>query len=148
MQRKTFSALLMVVAFAAQPVLAAHSAQMHVSVEVIARTLLSIDSQPTTVSLTSADVARGYIDLPAAISFHVLSNARNGYSIEFQPVSGPFTQALVTWGTNTATVGSDASWMAQPYQAGTTYGSMSVRLALAPGAAPGTYAWPLSIAAD
>src|SRR5579859_5887154 len=116
---------------------------MHVSVEVLARTLFTIDSQPASVSVTADDVARGYVDVPSAIAFHVLSNARNGYQIEFQPVAGPFTQAQVSWSNATATFGTDGSWIAQPYTQGTTYGSMSVHLAIAPGTSPGTYSWPV-----
>ena len=133
---------------AVQPAHAATSAQMHVSVEVIARTILTVDSQPASVTITSADVSRGYVEVPGAIGFHVRSNARNGYHVEFQPVSGPFSSAVVTWGNSVATVGSDSSWVAQPYQLGTTTGSMDVRLILAPGTAAGTYAWPVVVGAD
>lgn len=148
MQKTPLLALLTLAVLASQPLQAAHSAQMHVSVEVIARTILSIDSQPSAVEVTTTDVARGYIDLPAAVAFHVRSNARRGYTVQFQPVAAAFTKALVTWGTTTATVGSDESWVAQPYVQGTVAGTMSVRLFLSPAAAPGTYGWPLSIDAD
>jgi hypothetical protein len=133
---------------ATQPLFASHSAAMHVSVEVIARTILTIDSQPASVTVTADDVARGYVDLPSAIAFHVLSNARNGYTLDFQPVAAPFTSAQVSWGTATATFGSDGSWITQPYQQGTTFGTMNVRLSLAPGTAAGTYSWPVGIGAD
>jgi hypothetical protein len=147
--QKTLSAALVFVAVAsAIPACGATSGQMHVSVEVIARTILTIDSQPSSVQVTAADVSRGYIDLPQAIVFHVRSNARDGYSLQFQPVSGPFTTAVLSWSNAIATVGADASWMAQPYQRGITTGSMSVRLTLAPGTTAGTYAWPVALGAD
>lgn len=124
------------------------SAQLNVSVQVIARTILTIDSQPATVTVTADDLARGYIDLPQAVAFHVRSNASNGYTVQFDPLAGPFARADVTWGNSVATVGSDGSWMTRPYQQGTTTGSLTVRLALAPGAQPGSYAWPLHFGAD
>lgn len=148
--RKTLTvAVLTFAVVASQSLLAeSQSSQMHVSVEVLARTVLTIDSQPSTVQITADDVARGYVEMPSAVAFHVRSNARNGYEVQFQPVAAPFTSAQVSWGTTTATVSSDSSWVAQAYQQGTTFGSMTVRLALAPGAAPGTYAWPLAVGAD
>lgn len=146
--QKTITIALFACAVVAGPVFASQSAQMHVSVEVIARTIFTVDSQPSSVTLTSYDVARGYIDVPSAVAFHVRSNAANGYAVQFQPVSGPFTQAQVSWGSTTATVSNDASFVAQPYQQGTTFGSMTVRLAVAPGTQPGSYAWPLSVGAD
>lgn len=148
MKRTVTAAFLSFVVLATQSMFASQSAEMHVSVEVIARTILTIDNQPASVSVTATDVARGYIDVPDAVAFHVRSNARNGYDVQFQPVSGPFSLAQVSWGTATATFGSDGGWIAQPYQRGTTFGSMSVRLSLAPGTAPGTYSWPVSVGAD
>jgi len=133
---------------AGQALAASQPAQMHVSVEVVARTILTLDSQPASVEITASDIARGYVDLPSAVSFHVRSNARNGFAVEFQPVGGPFSGARVSWGNTMATVGSDSSWIAQPYQQGTTTGVMSVRFTLAPDATPGTYGWPLAVAAD
>lgn len=146
--RTAITGALLTLAVAVAPLPASQSSQMHVSVEVIARTIFTVASQPADVTLTSNDVARGYVDVPSAISFQVRSNARNGYAVQFQPVAGPFTQAEVSWGTTTATVANDGSFVAQPYQQGTTFGSMSVRLSVAPGTQPGTYAWPVSVGAN
>lgn len=148
MQSKLAVAVLSLAIPAMQSAFAASSAQMHVSVEVIARTILTVDSQPASVTVTAADITRGYVELPSAISFRVRSNARSGYQVQFQPVGGPFSSAVVSWGNAVATVSSDAAWVAQPYQQGTTAGSMSVRLTLAPGTAAGTYAWPVAVGAD
>lgn len=141
-------ALLSIAAVASRPAQAAPSTQMHVSVEVIARTILTVDSQPSAVNVTPADIARGYLELPSAIAFRIRSNARNGYMVQFQPIAGPFTKAEVSWDNTVASVGSDSSWVTQPYERGTRAGSMNVRLTLAADTAPGTYAWPVSIAAD
>ena len=124
------------------------SAQMTVSVQVVARTIVTVDQQPPSVEITSEDVARGYVDVPTAVAFRIRSNARNGYALQFAPVAAPFSSARVSWGNTTVNVGNDGSWVTQPYQpAVTSTGTMSVRLALDPGTAPGTYAWPVSFAA-
>jgi len=144
---KTATIALLVLAAAAAPLHAA-SAQMHVSVEVIARTILSVDSQPASIDVTPADIARGFVQVPSAIAFRVHSNARNGYTIQFQALRGPFTQAQVSWGNAVVTVGSESSWLAQPYQQGITTGAMDVRLSLASNAVPGRYDWPVAVGAD
>ena len=141
-------ALILATVALVQPLHAASSTQMNVSVEVVARTIFNVTSQPASVNVTSADVARGYVEIPAAIAFQVHSNARNGFTIQFQPVAEPFRQAQISWGTTTATVGSDGSWVAQQYEQGVRSGSMSVRLSLAPSAIAATYAWPISVDAN
>jgi hypothetical protein len=122
---------------------ASKSASLTVSVEVIARTIMTVDTQPASVDVTANDVARGYVELPNSVLFHVRSNATNGYVIQFQPVNGPFSRADVTLGSAQAAVGTDGAWLSQPYQRGTTSGSFSVRLMIAPGTQPGSYAWPV-----
>ena len=123
------------------------SATMAVSVQVIGRTLLTVAQQPASVEVTQSDVQRGYIDVPAAVAFQVRSNAREGYSLQFEPVSGPFAQANVTWENRTAAVGADGTWLTHGYQQGTTVGRLDVRLVLAPDAAAGSYSWPVRFAA-
>src|SRR3989475_9261029 len=74
------------------------SVTMNVSVQVIARTIVTVGQQPAAINVTAKDVQRGYIDLPAAVAFQVRSNARNGYALQFEPVAGPFSRAHVKWG--------------------------------------------------
>ncbi|PYQ30172.1 MAG: hypothetical protein DMF57_16005 [Acidobacteria bacterium] len=124
------------------------SATMAISVQVIGRTLLTVGSQPASVEVTQSDIQRGYIDVPAAVAFQVRSNAREGYSLQFEPVSGPFAQAKVTWENSTAAIGADGSWLTHGYQQGTMAGRLDVRLVLAAGATPGSYSWPVRFAAE
>ncbi len=149
MRTKTAILLLLAVVLATTPAFAGSaSALMNVSVEVVARTILTVDSQPASVDVTPADVARGYVDVTQAVTFRVRSNASSGYAMQFQPVGYPFQSAMVSWGNSLVTVGNDAAWLTQPYQPGTTSGTLSVRLMLGPGTQPGTYAWPVSFAAQ
>ncbi len=127
---------------------ASMSAQLSVSVQVVARTILTVDTQPSTVQITSEDIARGYIDVPQSVAFRVRSNAANGYNVQFEPIGYPFRSAQVNWGTTMATVGSDGAWITRSYQQGTTAGSLSVRLNLAATTAPGSYPWPVRFTAD
>lgn len=148
MREKT-AAFLLLTAILSIPALAgSKTAQMNVSVQVIARTILTVDSQPSSIQVTAADIARGYIDLPQAVTFEIRSNASSGYELQFQPVSYPYDHVSVQWGNGVATIGADGTWLTHPVQVGTTTESMSVRLILASGTQPGTYAWPLSFSAS
>ena len=145
---RTISLLIATFVIVAAPAYAGSaSATMSVSVQVIGRTLLTVAQQPSSVEVTQSDIQRGYIDVPAAVAFQVRSNASEGYSLQFEPVSGPFAQAKVTWENRTASVGADGSWLTHGYQQGTTAGQLDVRLVLAPDAAPGSYSWPVRFAA-
>jgi len=143
MNKKIAAFLLTAVIAAPLCAASSKSASMGVSVEVIARTILTIDSQPASVEITSDDVGRGYVNLPQSVLFHVRSNASNGYTVQFQPVNFPFSRADVNWGNTVATVNADGTWLTRPYQQGISVGSLNVRLILAPGTQPGTYAWPV-----
>jgi hypothetical protein len=140
---KKVAASLLLTAVASSLSASSNSAQMSVSVQVIARTILTVDSQPASIDVTSADVSRGYIEVPQAVLFSVRSNAAGGYALQFQPVSFPFSRADIYWGNTSSTVTTDGSWMSHPYQQGMTSGALNVRLTLAPGTEPGTYAWPV-----
>ena len=151
--RKQQSLLPLLLAFTAMSAPAyagSTTGQINVSVQVLARTILTIDSQPSTLNITADDIARGYVDLPQAVGFRVRSNSREGYSLTFQPVSFPFSAAEVRWGAQMATVeGTDwMSSLSHPYQQGGSAGSLAVRLRLASGVEPGSYAWPLQLAAN
>jgi len=146
---KKLTAILAVAAFAAAPLLAgSNSASLSVSAEVVARTLLGIDSQPAALDVTANDIARGYIDLPQSVAFHIRTNASNGYRLEFEPVQYPFSEARVSWSSNLAVVAGEGSWVARPYRGGLIARTMSVRVMLAPGTQPGTYAWPVHFSAS
>jgi hypothetical protein len=137
-------ALVTVIGFAASLHADSKSSQLSVSVEVVARTLLTIDAQPATIDVTAEDVARGYVDLPQAVQFHIRSNAADGYRVRFEPMSFPFRSAAITWENALATISSgEGSWITRSYERGTTAGAFNVRLNLAPGSEPGTYPWPV-----
>ena len=55
---------------------------------------------------------------------------------------------MFNWGNSMATVGADGTWLTRPYQQGLAAGSLNVRLSLSPSAAPGSYAWPVQVAAN
>ena len=140
--------LLVIAAFLPNAYANSTSATMNVSVQVIARTIVTVGQQPAAIDVTARDIQRGYIDLPAAVAFQVRSNARNGYVLQFEPVAGPFSRAQVKWDNSTATVGADGTWITRSSQPGIATGVLDVRLVLAADAEPGSYAWPIRFDAN
>lgn len=133
---------------AASPLFAATTtAEMHVSVHVIARTIVTVDSQPASVEVTRADLARGYVELPSALSFRVRTNDRNGYVLRFEALAGPFSRASVRWGNAEVVLGTAERYLAQPYRLGGEAAAAAVRLYLDADAVAGTYAWPVRFSA-
>ena len=149
--QKTLLPLLLAITAMSAPLYAGgNTSQMNVSVQVIARTILTIDAQPAAVNITPDDVVRGYVDVPQSVAFSVRSNSREGYALTFQPVSFPFAAAEVRWDGQIAKI-EGGDWMPllrHPYQQGGSAGNLAVRLRLASGVEPGSYAWPLRVAAS
>lgn len=119
------------------------SADMTVSVHVVARTIVTVDREPQEVRLTAEDVARGYVDMPSAVALRIRSNARKGFSIQFEPVAYPFASAQIVWGSQQAVVSADGSWLTRSYVPGEQAATFNVRLRLASDAAVGSYPWPV-----
>ena len=127
---------------------ASESAQMRVSVQVVARAVLTIEQQPASVEVTAADVARGYVQLDRAVGFNVRSNSRNGYVIRFEQISSAFSKAIVSWSNVLVTVGAEGAWIHQGGGVANLHDALSVRLWLAPATKPGTYSFPVVVSAE
>jgi hypothetical protein len=124
------------------------SATMSVSVQVQARTLLNVESQPPSLVLTEADLARGYVEVPAVSRIRVRSNDPNGYLLAFDVTAGPFTAIEVTGLGPAARISSNGGWLVRPF-AGTqpVTSELTYRFLLASNVQPGTYPWPVSLSA-
>lgn len=122
------------------------SATMQVSVSVIARAVLTVTSQPDVVTVTEADVARGYIDVATPISLVVRTNSRAGYLLQVDRASDAFSNVEITFGDAAMNVG-DQAWISRPYVAGGESLVMRARVHLAAGAQPGAYPLAMAISA-
>ena len=124
------------------------SALMSVSVQVQARTLLNVESQPTSLVLTEADLARGYVEVPAVSRIRVRSNDPNGYLLAFDVTAGPFTAIEVTGLGSTAQVSADRR-LARAAVRGKAARHRLAELSLLarPERATGTYPWPVALSA-
>ena len=121
------------------------SAPMRVSLQVIARAIVTVDAQPTVI-VTPADLAHGDVNLHTTL--RALTNSRAGYMLQVSKTSGDFGPVSVDLPGATMRVDSDASWIERPYVAGGESVPVTARLYLAPGATAGPHALPISFSAS
>jgi hypothetical protein len=136
------AALLLATPLAAESV----NAPMTVSVQVIARAVLTMDSAPASVEVTAADISRGYVDVTAPIVVRVRTNSRRGYLLQVDNVSEAFSTAELTM-TNASMNVTHESWIQRPYVAGGDLMSVQARLRLSPVATLGSHALPIAFSA-
>jgi hypothetical protein len=128
----------------------AHAAQrgaaMPVSAMVIANAKLQISYQARQIEISAADVARGAVEVPAAMRFSVTTTKGSGYLMQFHPV-GNFFQSVHVDGLGSAVqLGADGGAIVQrgPQTPNQTH-ELSFRFDLHPDTTPGSYPWPLSL---
>ena len=153
LQRKLIAyALSVILAVAPLPMLAPSaeaaqsSAAMQVSAMVIAQARLQTGYQAAQLKISDADVAHGYVAIPAAARFSVVTNSRAGYVLQFHPIGSLFASVQIDGLGNTVKLGADGGSIVQrgplPPQ---LMHELSFRFALHPDTGPGTYPWPLQL---
>lgn len=120
------------------------SATLLVSATVIANARVRTDYQATQLSISTTDVARGYVEIAAASRFSVFTNSRSGYLLEFFPVGNLFESVQVKGLGNDVQLGADGGAIVQRGQLPPNrIHELSFRFSLSPGTQPGNYPWPL-----
>jgi hypothetical protein len=122
------------------------------SIAVIARVApwvkLFHEHQQMQLTVTPADVERGYVEVSAASRLTVATNNPAGYILEFQPrsaifrsvaIHGPGVNAEISAGGGSVMQGGDGSGVAR------TRVELSYRFYLAEGVRAGSYFWPLLV---
>jgi hypothetical protein len=127
------------------PVLADTSAKMNVSVHVLARAIVTVEGQAE-VEITSLDVERGYVDLPA-VQVRLRTNSLNGSLLQATKTSETFSSLELAFG-NTTMVIAPESWVRMPYTRGGEVLSVRMRARLAPGASAGRHPLPVQFSAS
>jgi hypothetical protein len=122
------------------------SAAMGVSVTVVAHAQMQTDFQATQLKISGKDVARGYVDVPAASRFSVVTNSRSGYLMELYPVGEVFDSVQIGGLGNTVQMGADGGVIVQrgSFPANSIH-ELSFHFVLRPGTLPGNYPWPLQL---
>ena len=125
---------------------AARVGQLAVAAYVPSRVVSQVEQQPAALTITAADVARGYVDVPAASRLRVTTNDPAGFVIDFFPRLPIFTAVHVSTREGSARLGPDGGGIAEHRRRGRNLPlELSYRFDLAGNVQPGTYAWPLAI---
>jgi hypothetical protein len=103
---------------------------------------------PAPLTISVADVTRGYVDAPRPLRMRVFSNSRAGFVLDVATQSPWFTAVAIDGLDGSVTLGADGGAIVQRWP-GTASRALSlhVRFKLAEGLEPGLYAWPLQIRA-
>lgn len=117
-----------------------------VTATVAARARVNLLSQKRELIVTYADVARGYVDVPAASRIEVTTNSPRGYLLVFEVADGLFREVAVNGLGREVRIAGSGGFVPQPPARGASI-ELSYRFLLSDSARPGTYAWPVSISA-
>ncbi len=117
-----------------------------VSVTVPPRAALDTSSQPTVIAVSEEDVARGYVDVAAV--YRVSNNDPAGYLLQFVPVAGIARQVEVRGLGGALVLGQDTVEIYRPGDSLEREVALQFRFVLADGARPGTFNWPVRLAAQ
>jgi hypothetical protein len=136
--------LLALVAVAGARADARHT-QFVVQATVPARATLSAVEQPTHLSVSEADLVRGYVDVSAR--YVVESNSRTGWLLRLSPRLGITPHVEVHGLSATLVVRGDGVEVFRSRTSGAEHLELDYRFVLAPGVEPGTYELPIHVAA-
>jgi hypothetical protein len=102
---------------------------------------------PSTIEISSRDIAQGYIDAPQITQLSIKSNSQHGYVLDFLRVAPVFTGLIVQGLEGEAMLGADGGAVVQRWQQPQpVHLKLKYRFMLAPGLRAGTYPWPLQLA--
>jgi len=124
------------------------SARIQVTARVASRATLRVLHQAGTLVVSPEDVARGYVDAPAASRIEVRNNNRGGCLLVFEGTAGPdvpFVKVSVRGLGREVEIGPGGGFVPHSYAPAPVTAELSYRFSLARDARPGTYPWPLQV---
>ena len=127
---------------------AAGTARVRVTATVPSRATLRVLQQAKTLVVTPEDVARGYVDAPAASRIEVRNNNRGGCLLVCEGTAGPdapFGRISVRGFERDVEIGPGGGFVPHPYAPAPVTAELSYRFSLDRDARPGTYPWPLQV---
>ena len=124
--------------------------KLTVSATVLKRTTMKVVAQPASVMVTAADIARGYVEVPAPVQVAIQTNSPTGYVLEFGSRDNFMQQIRVTGLDSEVQLGSAGGVVTQAAPGrgmrNTTL-SLGFRFMLSETARQGVYPWPVQLAA-
>ena len=107
---------------------------------------MEIQSAPSGLDLSAADLQRGYIDVAQPTQLTIHSNSASGFALDVLTVA-PMLSSMAIEGLNSdLTLGADGGTIVQRWQRPQALNlSLKFRFGLAPGLAAGKYPWPVRL---
>ncbi len=127
------------------------SAKIAVTARIPARVTLRVVRQRRELVVTDLDVAQGYVDVAGATVLEVRNNDPHGYLLLIDLMDGPlplFEGAMVRGLGPEVQIGPGSGFVPQPFARGVRSIELSYRFILHKDARPGTYSWPILLAAN
>ena len=125
---------------------ATRQTQIAVTAYVPPNVVSQLEQQAAALTITDADVARGYVEIPAGSRLRVTSNDPAGFVIDFFQRLPIFKAVRVSTPDGSAQLGPLGGAMAENRHHGRNIPlELSYRFDLADHVQPGTYAWPLAM---
>lgn len=122
-------------------------AQLVVRVTVPRHATIRLDT-PRALTISEADVARGYVDVESPVELTVHSNVAEGYALFFHPQGGSVRQAVLQGLGGELRAGEAGAVAVRPAAGRGLWRDtlrLHVRFELSPAARAGTVPWPLQI---
>ncbi len=127
---------------------AADTTRLNIQATVLEHTSISRLSVPSSLTVSEDDVARGYIEVDEPVTIDVRTNSAAGAVLGFS-LQSPMVRSVTLNGTSNGVAVSEAGanmHLAKQGKGLATHSlKLRVRVELAPGAQPGTLAWPLAV---
>lgn len=123
-------------------------AKLSVTATILKRASLKVLDQPSAVVITAADIAKGYVDVPASAQVAIQSNSSDGYMLEFASQGDFLRQILVRGLANDVQLSPAGGAITQrPTGSGVTKATLALgfRFVLSESAQQGTYSWPMRL---
>ena len=107
---------------------------------------IMMEYQAAVIEVTAEDVARGVVEVRGGSRLIITTRSPAGYAVDFYP-NGKLFQPVQIEGIGSAgdLGATDGTAVQREVAAGRCVIVLNYRFLLAPGAAPGTYAWPLEM---
>ena len=124
-------------------------ARFSVAAVVGPRATLAVRSQPAALVISAADVTRGYLDVTTPTEVEVQSNTVEGYVLEFVSGLDGVTALDVDGLDQPVRLAGDGGSVVGHWSSAqrTAHMTLHFRFTLSPSIRPGTYSWPLHLAA-
>jgi hypothetical protein len=123
------------------------SVTLSVSATIPKHASVSVLSQPTTVEITRADLARGFVDV-SGTALAIRCNSRSGYMLTFDTRGDFVRQTQVQGIGNDVQIGSGGGVIARPAEGrgmGKATLALNYHFVLSDSAQAGTYGWPIQV---